>query len=206
VALAALLLVAECLRRLVSRDKFDAASWRCVARLNVSAFELASVFYYTANVKLALAGARLARWQGLRLLRLVVYDRRVTEQSPYPIVVLTIIYWVLGLLVGAAAGAITSLCLTRDVKVGPIFKDGLAGAVGFLAAMLGVSMIPVEPHVVMMVSNGSVTTTTTFRYQHPFPIALGAAVVLGALREMYAFWRARRRRVTGSEASAAVPK
>jgi hypothetical protein len=139
-----------------------------------------------------------------------VYDLCVTEQisgsASYPIVLLAIIYWVLGLLVGAAAGAVTSLFLTKDVKIRTIFKDGLAGAVGFLAAMLGVSMIPVQPHVVMVVSNGTVTTTTTFRYQHPFPIALAAAVVMAVLRELYLYWRARRRRAALASREASAPK
>ena len=123
----------------------------------------------------------------VRWLRHVVYDLRVADQASYPILLLAIIYWVMGLLVGAAAGSLASLLLAKDAKIRNIFKHGLAGSIGFLGAMVAVSLIRVQPHVTMYVSNGNVTTTTTFRYQHPLPIAFSAAILLPILRELYLF-------------------
>jgi hypothetical protein len=125
-------------------------------------------------------------------LRLVVYHLGVAEKGSFPIMLLALVYWCLGLLAGAAAGAVASLLLARDVRIGNAFKDGLAGAVGFLAGMAGVALMRVEPRTVLYYSKGSVVTTTTFRYQHPYPVAFAAAILLAVLRELFLFWRARR--------------
>jgi hypothetical protein len=122
----------------------------------------------------------------------LVYDRRVAEQTSIPVFLAAILYWCMGLLVGAALGAVTSVLLTKNLRWRGIFKDGLAGSIGFLAGIAGVSLIPTPPHTVMYISNGNVETTTTFRYQHPLPVAFVVAALLPILRELYLFWRSRR--------------
>jgi hypothetical protein len=127
-----------------------------------------------------------------------VYDRRVFQHGSSAAIILGIVYWCVGLLVGAAVGAVTSLFLTKEVRMGNVFKDGLAGSVGFLAGVTGVALVPVPPHTVMYYSNGSVATTTTFRYQHPYPVAFAVACLLPLLRELYLLWRGRRAREADS--------
>ena len=127
-----------------------------------------------------------------------MYHRGVADQTSIPIVLFAVIYWCIGLLVGAATGSVTSLFLTKNLRWGAVFKDGLAGAVGFLAGIVAVALLPTQPHTVMYISNGNVETTTTFRYQHPYPVAFAAAVLLPLLRELFLFWRARRVRPAGA--------
>jgi len=109
---------------------------------------------------------------------------------PWPIIVVRFVaFALLGWGIGVLTGWFVTL-LTRNRPTAAL-KNGLLGSGGFLAAFLITALMPWPRNTITYQLDGGVTGTSTMSgYQHPEWVALGAAILLPLLYELYR-WRKR---------------
>jgi uncharacterized membrane protein YeaQ/YmgE (transglycosylase-associated protein family) len=104
--------------------------------------------------------------------------------SPIFVIVGVILYTFVGTVAGALTGLVAALILKKP-KARGILKDGVRGAVGFLVTFLIASLISFPTNTVTYHVHSTLVTSTENSYQHPFTVALVAAIVLPLIREVY---------------------
>lgn len=111
--------------------------------------------------------------------------------SPIITLIFLLIDAVAGMAIGIFSGWLTSF-LTRTRSKG-LLTDGLIGAGGFLAGLMGAVFMPWHRNTISYhLSGGTLVTSTANVYQHPERVAVIVAIVLPSLYELIR-WRQLRR-------------
>lgn len=111
--------------------------------------------------------------------------------SPIITLIFLIMDAVAGMAIGILSGWLTSfITRTRSKR---LLTDGLIGAGGFLAGLIGVVFMPWHRNTISYhLSGGTLVTSTANVYQHPERIAVIVAIILPSLYELIR-WRQLRR-------------
>lgn len=128
----------------------------------------------------------------MQLSRPRVYDRPVQGPQSLPIILLLIVYGLAGVAIGVAVGGIMSLVLKTKLRLRKVGADAALAAAGFIVGMVAVAFVPWRPHTVTYISADTVVTTTTYRYQHPYYVAVTLAILVPLASELYSFSRSRK--------------
>ena len=97
----------------------------------------------------------------------------------------------LGLVVGAAAGALVALIVDRMLGRGKpaLLIDAILGAIGYVGGAIGIAMLPVMQHTTSTRVGDMIIRTTSRRYQDAYRLAFGVAALLAILYELYRYFR-----------------
>lgn len=98
---------------------------------------------------------------------------------------------VAGMAIGILSGWFTSFIAREKSK--RLFTDGLIGAGGFLAGVIGVDFMPWHRNTISYhLSGGTLVTSTANFYQHPERVAVILAIILPSIYELIRLRHARR--------------
>lgn len=103
--------------------------------------------------------------------------RMDTAQNPVPYVLEAFI----GICAGALVGLIVSLIFRKRTLV---LADALLGALGFLGGAIGTNYVPWHRNTLTYRVGDAIVSTTKYRYQHPYRVALALAILLPAAFEL----------------------
>jgi MFS family permease len=97
----------------------------------------------------------------------------------------------LGLVVGAAAGALVALIVDRMLGRGKpaLLIDAILGAIGYVGGAIGIAMLPVMQHTTSTRVGDMIIRTTSRRYQDAYRLAFGVAALLAILYELFRYFR-----------------
>jgi len=111
--------------------------------------------------------------------------------SPIITLIFLLMDAVAGMAIGIFSGWLTSFITRARSK--RLLTDGLIGAGGFLAGLIGVVFMPWHRNTISYhLSGGTLVTSTANVYQHPERVAVIAAIILPSLYELIR-WRQVRR-------------